>query len=381
MLWSPRHQWGVLSSSLVVGSEGPRIPAGTVCRVPVLRSWSLGEVSLVSIRRSMTLSGAFDNKLLPFLVGGLHLDQSFSPCNLLKDAHTVPAQRTRARHGLGPDLVHPLCPGLVFHAAHADDGHALCLGGLVEESAERGDVAQRQRVQGGTREAADARAGLAVQHGLKVGVEKERGAQRVGARDEIQHATFAGLAGLGPAHGRDDHFELGRVRVGRELDADLGHRLGRGHASPVRRLGVRDGFQVFGELDGIVGRRRCVLDVGARQVDLHGEAEVLVHLGGVGDQGVGHGDLVRRAGHAEDEGFLGRGVSPQVSLAHDLVDVAQIFRERERRVAEGVERAGRGVVCRCCRGRGVTLGRVRGDGRSGCEKEKLMDGIVVREAF
>jgi hypothetical protein len=70
----------------------------------------------------------------------------------------------------------------------------------------------------------------------------------------------------------------------------------------------------------------------------HAEPEVLVHLGCVGDEGVRHGDLVWRAGHREDEGLLGRcDRRAQVSLTNDLVDMAEILRECEGRVAECIE--------------------------------------------
>ena len=62
----------------------------------------------------------------------------------------------------------------------------------------------------------------------------------------------------------------------------------------------------------------------------HAEAEVFVHLGGVSDEGVGHGDLVRGAGDGEDEWFFGcRYRGPEVALADNLVDVAKVLGERD----------------------------------------------------
>lgn len=110
----------------------------------------------------------------------------------------------------------------------------------------------------------------------------------------------------------------------------------------------------------------------------HAEAEVFVHLGGVGDQRVRHGDLVGRARHGEDEGFLGRRDGrAQVALADDLVDVPEVLGEGDGGVAQRVERGGRHVRGPCRVG---VDGHVGGGGGR-VVVDVLVDGWVFGEAF
>lgn len=184
-------------------------------------------------------------------------------------------------------------------------------------------------MQRGTREATNARPGFTIENRHIVGIQQQRRTQRVSRRDKIDDTAFARLTRLGHAQRIHDHVKLSGVRVGRQFDADARLRLGRGHAAAVRALAVTDGLEVLGELGGIVGRRRRMGNVRTAQVHLHGQAQVFVHLGRVGDQRVRHGDLVGRARHREDKGLFGRRVRAQVPLADDFVDDAQVFRQRQ----------------------------------------------------
>lgn len=317
-------------------------------------------------------------------------------CDPLENTHAESPQSAGTTHSASTHTPHPVKPSLILHASHANHEHVPRLLKPVQQLTEQPDIAQGERMQRRARQPTHTTPALTRQRRRPTHPQHQRRPQGVGARDEIHHAPLPGLAALGRPQRVDDHLELPAVRVGRQLDADAGHALVTGHAPPVRAHAVGDRAQVFGQAGRVVGRGRAAVDVGARQVHLHGQAEVLVHLGGVGDQGVGHGDLVGRARHRQDERLLRHGDrGAQVALADDLVDVAQVLRQREGGVAVGVERgqAGRrGQVG--FRGRADAVVRFRvgyGDaggfaGRAcqrlaGVEEDVLVLGWVVREAF
>lgn len=117
-----------------------------------------------------------------------------------------------------------------------------------------------------------------------------------------------------------------KVRVRRQLHAYPHFGLWTCHAASVCGFGVAYRFEVFGQAGDVVCGWGFAGDVGTGEVDFHGEAEVFVHLGGVGNEGVGHGDFVGGAGYGEDEGFLGGGDGgAEVALADDFVDVPKVF--------------------------------------------------------
>lgn len=296
----------------------------------------------------------------------------------LKDAHAISAEGTGAGDGTGANFAHAIEAGLVLDAADADDHHVLRHGVAIQQATEGGDVTQRERMQRRAGKAAQPIAGFVIQHGIERGVEQQAVTEGVGAGDEVDNAALAGLAGSRGLEGVDDHGELCGVRVGRQLDADLGHRFGSRHAAAIRRFGVTDGLEVLGQLGAVVGRGRRGRDVRARQVHLHGQAQVLVHLCGVGHERVRHGDLVGGARHGQDERLLGRRVRAQVALPDDLVDDPQVLGQRERRVAQRVERRHqfRRRVARFGR---FPFRRVRRDRLAWREEGVLVHGVVVRE--
>lgn len=59
---------------------------------------------------------------------------------------------------------------------------------------------------------------------------------------------------------------------------------------------------------------------------LHTKPQILIHLRRVRDQSIRHRNLVRRAGHGQDERLLRcSNRRAEMPLSNDLVDVTQIF--------------------------------------------------------
>lgn len=258
----------------------------------------------------------------------------FPSGDLLKNVHTKSADGTCAAHRSSAHSHHPVKPTLILHASHTNDHDVPGVGTLIQQAPERSHIAQRQRMQSRAGQPTDAGSGLTLQRRRQILAQHQTGAECIRARDEVDHTALARFGRFRGPQCLCDHGELRAVCVRRQFDADSRDAVIRGHAPAIRRLGVRNGFEVLCQPRGVVGGRRRIGDVGTRQVDFHREAEVFVHLGCVGDERVRHGDFVGRARHAEDEGlFRRRDGGPEVALPDDLVDVAQVFGQRQRGVA------------------------------------------------